>query len=494
MKLRKKILGLLAAGVLAAAMVPGMAFAANSGTSAVGDLTVTGLSSGDTVEVYKIVDITVADNGSTTYSFAADYGIAMSDYEDYADDSAEMQAAAATIAASSKLGSATKLGNATDTSYTFKDLAAGQYLVKVTPVEGTAVYQYSIATIALQDANGDGAYDADAVDGTVAMKSTRIDIDKKVGSGDAAADSATTYGYGDTVPFSFTVAIPTFPDNATRTQYVVGDTMGEGLTLDTNSITVTVGTTAITSSLADYITANEDGFSIDMSALFTQAGDTGGTALMEQYEGQTLTVTYNATVNDSATLTTSTTTNKAYVTVSSNPYANNDSDDKTDNDEVPLYTAGIELDKVDSTDSNKKLSGAEFAVYAADQVSEGALISDATAVTTMTETSTAGTYQTAQVLGAGTYYIVETKAPAGYQLDATPQSIAITITETADGYTVTTDADADFYADFGNFEDEPLPVLPTTGGAGTVAFTVIGIALMAGAVTLVLRSRRPEQS
>lgn len=79
-----------------------------------------------------------------------------------------------------------------------------------------------------------------------------------------------------------------------------------------------------------------------------------------------------------------------------------------------------------------------------------------------------------------TYYLVETKAPTGYELLAEPIAFTVTAATTAVGV----DLEVVNVQSNGGFE------LPFTGGPGTLALYVGGALLLAGAALFLLRSRR----
>ncbi|WP_159699298.1 SpaH/EbpB family LPXTG-anchored major pilin [Arthrobacter sp. 18067] len=79
-----------------------------------------------------------------------------------------------------------------------------------------------------------------------------------------------------------------------------------------------------------------------------------------------------------------------------------------------------------------------------------------------------------------TYYLVETVAPAGYELLAEPVSFVITAGSTAVG----TDLQVQNVPSNGGFE------LPLTGGVGTGLLYTAGGLLLAGSTLMLLRSRR----
>lgn len=92
-------------------------------------------------------------------------------------------------------------------------------------------------------------------------------------------------------------------------------------------------------------------------------------------------------------------------------------------------------------------------------------------------------------LAEGTYYIVETKAPSGYNLLTAPIEVNV------DRFSHLTAADNVTDQD-GNVVDHTITVrnakflLPETGGMGTALFTVLGTGILASAVMLVLLSRK----
>lgn len=78
------------------------------------------------------------------------------------------------------------------------------------------------------------------------------------------------------------------------------------------------------------------------------------------------------------------------------------------------------------------------------------------------------------------YYLVETQAPSGYNILDNAVKVNFTDAEveaTAGVYTVKVPNSSGIQ-------------LPITGGTGTVIFTIIGIALMVGAVVLFVVSRK----
>lgn len=95
-------------------------------------------------------------------------------------------------------------------------------------------------------------------------------------------------------------------------------------------------------------------------------------------------------------------------------------------------------------------------------------------------------------LKAGTYYLMETQAPEGYNGVTTPIKITITKSDTTDvnGWTISKD-NQDVTDKIIDIENTTGTILPGTGGMGTVLFTVIGVALvLIIAVSFVISRRK----
>lgn len=105
-------------------------------------------------------------------------------------------------------------------------------------------------------------------------------------------------------------------------------------------------------------------------------------------------------------------------------------------------------------------------------------------------------------LATGTYYLKETKAPNGYEL--LKDSIKIIIedneaeTPDSDGAGVIDKTGSDTVQG-GNIYYQTVvnkkpPIMPVTGGMGTVLFSIVGIVLVAGGITLIVSYRKRNQA
>lgn len=135
----------------------------------------------------------------------------------------------------------------------------------------------------------------------------------------------------------------------------------------------------------------------------------------------------------------------------------------------------VNIKKVDSG-THSALSGAKFKIYVANTA--GTAPDYDKQYGAELETTAAKPMITWNNLAYGKYYLVETKAPDGYNKLVEP--IPFEITENNE--TITRD-----------IENVKKGIIPNTGGMGTYLFTALGLGMMATAGYLVLKKRRTEE-
>ena len=506
MKKMKKIMAIMLAAIMMMAMsVP--VFAAETTHS----LTVNAKGGqdlkGQTINLYKLFDVTESKSGETTnyaYTVNDTYKAALaavlkidatSKDEEFvkavADKTDTIQQFANDFTAKAltdNLGVTKTSEKITDskTSYTFNNLAAGYYLVYVT---GGKEIQSSLVTV-------------DVGTTTVDLKTEAPSIEKTA--------NKTTVNIGDVVTYTVKGSIP---DTTGYVEYVykihdelstgldfvndaTGAALGEGATTVKVKVAfkdagVTDAGTAPTK--ATLATDNSKKMSLDLST-WVRAN--------QENKGKAFTVTYYAKVNKDAVVTEK---NKAQL-----EYGNNPSDTTTTTpSEVKTPTYPLDILKI-KKDSNVKLAGAKFSLYTSEtdatngtnpikvRGNNGNYVVDSTSTTTEFESveNIEGKSYNLRVngLAEGTYYLVETKAPDGFNKLTAPVVIKITKSTDADvnKWTISKDGtdETDKIIDIVNSTGS---LLPSTGGRGAIAFAVIAAVLVFGVAVSFIRDKRKEE-
>ena len=359
-----------------------------------------------------------------------------------------------------------------DGTATFANLAMGEYFIR--PTSTTSVYQLMLQK--LEPTVSGGKYVID--DLTFGAKREEVSVDK--------AANKTSVTKKEKVTYTITVDIPTYASQAVDKSFYVSDLLPNGLTIDPASIKVQIdGTDVDTAAYTlDTTAVAEYTFKLSVSAeQYTDNWSANG--------GKQLVITYTATLNDNGTTEVNTKeTNKVTFDYSNYPYVENSHNQKTDT--VDVTTFAIKIDKYVKNDEGAKLANAKFDLYrtathaeviAGSAVNipytnvngiklESDLVTDANGTATFAKYEANGTNYD--------YYLVETQAPSGYNIldNAVKVNFTDTEVEATNGvYTV----------EVPNSSGIKLPI---TGGTGTVIFTIIGIALMVGAVVLFVVSRK----
>ena len=359
-----------------------------------------------------------------------------------------------------------------DGTATFANLAMGEYFIR--PTSTTSVYQLMLQK--LEPTVSGGKYVID--DLTFGAKREEVSVDK--------AANKTSVTKKEKVTYTITVDIPTYASQAVDKSFYVSDLLPNGLTIDPASIKVQIdGTDVDTAAYTlDTTAVAEYTFKLSVSAeQYTDNWSANG--------GKQLVITYTATLNDNGTTEVNTKeTNKVTFDYSNYPYVENSHKQKTDT--VDVTTFAIKIDKYVKNDEDAKLANAKFDLYRTAtqaEVNAGSAVKiphttvngiklESDLVTDANGTATFAKYE-----ANGTnydYYLVETRAPSGYNILDNAVKVNFTDTEveaTAGVYTVKVPNSSGIQ-------------LPITGGTGTVIFTIIGIALMVGAVVLFVVSRK----
>lgn len=388
---------------------------------------------------------------------------------------------------------------ATDGKYTatFTNLDYGYYVVAVPGATVADTNSQYAALVRVHSTSVDAE-----------IKGALPTVDKKVqvnGTGKDATDAK----IGDTLTFTLTSTIPDMSAYNTYT-FNFKDTLSKGLTFG-QVTSVKVGDTTLTKD-TDY-------------TVTTAPADSGKTLLtvaMKDFKtkqqanaGKKITVTYTATLNKDAVVGGAGNVNSATIQYSNNPSTNGTGESEPS--KVRVFTYGFTVDKYTGKnydDTATRLAGAEFTlahkggtaisfVKVADSATQNAVYRVAKADeagATTTITTPANGKVDFRGLENGEYTLTETKAPAGYNKLAS--AIGVKVDGQNNG-TDTTHATVVIKYDNNNgsvydqtasngvipVQNKPGVVLPGTGGMGTIAFTVIGVLVIALGVAWTLKRK-----
>ena len=375
-----------------------------------------------------------------------------------------------------------------ENAYRFEDLDLGYYLVYQT---GTQNIQSSLITV----------YSSNIVN----LKGTSPSIEKE-------ADK-TSIEIGDVVTYTIK---GTIPDTTGYESYVykIHDTLTDGLDfvedLDATAPTdkkydvkIQIGTEQATTLEADLDGDNNRKMILDLSSWVQEH---------QQNKGEEFTVTYYAKVNQNAVVETKNSAHLEY---------GNDPDHTTDTvpDQVVTTTYPLKIRKTD--EHYNDLPGAVFRLYRseddANQENDNAIsfsyvdssetyVVDANGSTkdlkTISEYHSDNTAFGAiwnlklNGLKEGTYWLVETKAPDGY--NKLKSSMKVEIVKDKDN-----ELQWDVFVDGKKTSNEREhiinvinkfgTILPGTGGMGTAVFTVVAVVMMLGVAISFVKSRNTEE-
>jgi hypothetical protein len=475
----------------------------------------------DEVESVVVTQITALDGSykGTSAQDAADY---LSTHLP-----AEGSSGTSTIIESNKLYSNIANALRADTKLTPTKLAAG------TASSLSAGY-WLFLTDTTSTANTDSASKVDQVgtapiyavvggnDLTISPKSDLPKVTKEVKNDAVGSDwgKVADSQVGQDLQYRLTGTVSDAIPSYSTYYYKFTDTLSAGLTADSSSVAVTVVTNGTTYTVASdsystTLVTNSDNTStlgVEFNDLKTIKDSKDPTVTIPVNGSSKVYVTYNAKLDASKAykVAKERNDNTVKLTYSNNPGTDSKGDSTPST--VGDYTFKLKMDKVDSSDGSKTLTGAKFTIQAtgADEGAgtqyvqkDGTLGQDPYEFTT---TDDADGYASIYVSGldVGKYKVVETQAPSGYNkaefefdITATYDNNTGTITkvEASSGNANVADASTDSTGLVTvTVKDKAGMSLPLTGQSGVTATWIAGGIVLAIGVTHLVRSRRENGS
>lgn len=380
--------------------------------------------------------------------------------------------------------------------YIFDNVEPGYYLVYL---GGSQTIQSSLVTV-----NGNTE---------VSLKSTTPTPDKK-------ADKPSV-NIGDVIKYTVDFTIPDITGyNQEKYQFTLKDTLSGGLDFvrsENDKTVVNSGNLEVSVKIGDNnaqnINATVTGRELSLNLKQTVIDN-------QNPKGQNVTVTYYAQVNENAKTgdQTNGTSNSAKLEYTNDPTTGGIGESTPDVVETPTFA--IKVHKYEQGKDKEYLANAIFQLRK--DTKEGTIIKmvaenntgkytvakdqDKATVTDLKtaagQIDTTGANLQIYGLAAGTYYLVETKAPEGFNKLNGVVKIEITKDDSQAGYTITAKVEDEkgilsplvVNSNVVGIVNNRGTILPGTGGMGTVLFTIAGVVLILGvyASFVISRKRRTE--
>ena len=508
----KKLISFALALMLVMSMIGMVAATETPASTTTGSITINGASAANSYGIFKMLNLESFNEASGAYSYKADpawvdfftAGTGALDYMSVDNAGYVTWKAAeddATVAAFAKLAMAYAKANS-DTitpfkstnnpgEYTwakdendkdmlvFSDLPLGYYLVDSTMG----------ALCGLTTTNPDASMNA---------KNAAPTIDKKVDKGNEWAD-ANNASVGDTVDYRVSVTV-----HAGAQDYILHDTMTEGLTFDPASVSVTLNNQTVDATYE--VTVGDETVTKTNYTVKTEGIDDGCTfeLIFSQdfcdalKTNDSLMIYYSATVNENAAVhgngENDHNENSAKLQFGDSHKLHYTTESKTN-----THTYAFDIIKTDS--QNKLIDGAAFLVY--DAATGGNLIPVVYDQTknvyrrATAEEIEAGAGEDIVIdvkdgkarvegFGNGTYYLEEVRTPAGYNQLTARQEFTISdgnLDATFNNGVYSTGSGVQVVNKTGN-------MLPETGAMGTVMFVTFGVVVVLGTGVLLVTKKR----
>ena len=400
-----------------------------------------------------------------------------------------------------------KLGNAVGTYNTstdgatkaFTEQAQGIYYVRATNFPaGIREVTNSVFALPYYTEEDGWVYSLENIALAAKVVDDIPEIEKTITNSTKDNVNFTDVSLGDTVNFEIkTSKAGSYSNTASKdfrlNSYVIADKMSAGLTLNQDSVSVklvdkdgnTVATLAKGTDFTVDVKAAEGkdtDFTVSLTPAYLQKSEFYGSTVSD------VITSYSAVLNKYSTTAFTGNPNEAVSLTYSNK---NNVTATVDGNTVYVYTYGIEVNKQDEEEN--PLAGAEFALYLSEadaKAQKNAVANGTSDANGLVEFKT--TSNEVIRLQSGTYYVVETKAPQGYNryTDVIEVKVTAEYAETFTEGTWISSAPEDGVAVV-TVTDSRV-ILPQTGGQGMMMFYIVaaGVAMLAAVFFVVAKKRK----
>ena len=440
MKNMKKILALVLVALLVVANVAALAADDQTpATPADNTITVEGLEKDDNVKYYKVIefDATTETGWKFTEQFSSLSAATLTAILEngITDETATAIAAKATTPVSNTADVVGETG-----IWTKSDVAPGLYMVVPVPTNADVIYNPVFVAVQSDNAGGKVALPL-SYDNNGTAKKSDVTLDKTTKpAGETDYDTHTDTNVGDLIDYKIVTTVPAYLEAYTNPHFTLSDSLSTGLTFATGvegaktkaALTVKVGEDTLDAKYYDVTFADDQHYTLNFTKEYLQSR-TSATVVTVTYQAKITADAYNVNPED----------NTATIDYSNNPSDTNGHDTKTD--KTKHYTFDIDASLIGDTEyttselikvggkfvngvfvpdveehtySNKTkhnpLADAEFKLYTNEACTDAYLYSNANFAAGTIIKSDANGLLNIKGLDAGTYWLKETKAPAGY--------------------------------------------------------------------------------
>lgn len=453
MKTVKRVLAIAVAVLMVAMMIPAVSAVANT-------VNWTCNKEGYTFTVYK-----VADYDATTGAFTATVSSLSADVKAAANEN-EMAALANKCKTTTFTSSVTSFTtSATNKSGSFS-VEDGIFYIKCTGQPANFKGMLKETIVVFPNANKTTSEDVPLTD-KVDEGQPKTYKDFLING--EAVDAEQTFGSNDTITYILKADVPGSATNK-LTSFIVTDKMGEGLDTSVH----TIKSVDLKKANGDPVKANLS-YTVSTDASVIGEGNTFGVVINPTAELNADTFygdTYQVVVVFETRLLTSAPCGTLIPNHDDSRYTTNASGSNVTvvpGETVNLKTYAIQAVKVDANDG-AKLAGATFQLYKADKET---LLAEATSV------ANTGIAAFDIRVPEGTYYVKEKTPPTGYNLNSSWSDAINVGPSTQSGLGSVTIANT-------------KAKMPSTGGNGTMVFTIVGggLVLLAAALFVVVMKKR----